>query len=422
MKKIILSISLLATSVFAQEGGLKMSFNFENANVLPVGIRNVRYMNAHVEAITKYDGNGVQVPVGNALNKEVTWQKVIDGKKDPYEQAILAGTLKAYGVDPSGVIGSTTGMVNISVEAKVPVIAYGVTKKWTMALAVPYITSTMSIDEGFMSAKSLENFAVNQVQGKRLSQHKAYKLRTDTLGAISKKLSDNGYKTLNESLGTKSHIGDIKLVNKYQYLKKDKIVSALRFEIGIPTGKTLDVNKAVDFATGDGQWDIGLGNAIQINLTEKLSLTGFASYTKQLEKTDARRVPIESDSKISDVTDIDHDTKIKFGDQYKLQAQMNYKFYKGGVLNFITGLTYAKKYEDKVTGDKFEAHRYKWLTQDTEQVMKSLQAGFGVSTIPLFKAKKFKAPLQANLFYTSVYDGKNVVKDNVYTFEMALFF
>ena len=54
--------------------------------------------------------------------------------------------------------------------------------------------------------------------------------------------------------------------------------------------------------------------------------------------------------------------------------------------------------------------------------MRSYQAGLGFSTIPLFKQGKFKAPLQANLFYTSVNEGKNVIKDDIVTFEIALFF
>jgi hypothetical protein len=289
-----------------------------------------------------------------------------------------------------------------------------------MAIAVPTITSNISINEGFMSQGYLDNFTQNVVQGKRLSQHKAFKLRQETLGAISKKLKDNGYKDLYAGTGERTHIGDIRFVNKYQYLKNAKAVSALRFEIGVPTGKTLDVDKAVDFASGDGQWDIGIGNAIRLNITEQFSVTGFASFTKQLDKTAARRIPTEEDSKVS--ADKDYNTRINFGDQYKLQGQVQYKFYQGGVINTIAGVTYMKKFADEVSGDQFEGYRYDWLEKDTEQVMQAAQAGIGINTIPLFKAKKFAVPLQANLFYTSIYDGKNVIKDDVYTFELAMFF
>ena len=88
----------------------------------------------------------------------------------------------------------------------------------------------------------------------------------------------------------------------------------------------------------------------------------------------------------------------------------------------INGLSYQHKGKDKYSGNKYSSARYDYLEVDTEQIMHSYIAGFGFSTIPLFKQKKFKVPLQANLYYTSVYQGKNVLKDDIVTFEMALFF
>ena len=69
MKK-LLTLTLLASSIaFAQEGAIKMPFNFENSKVLPKGIRNVMLLSAQMDIRDKYNGQGAVVGVANAMNK-----------------------------------------------------------------------------------------------------------------------------------------------------------------------------------------------------------------------------------------------------------------------------------------------------------------------------------------------------------------
>lgn len=409
---------LLTSFAFAQEGQLKIPFNFENASVLPSGIRNLRYMNAKLDAIDKFDGSGNIVPIGNALNKAITWGDSINGKKDIYERALLRGTLSNYGIDESEYIGNTTGVVNVAVTAQVPVIAYGVNEKLTMAIALPFVTDDISVDSGFVADENLNNFATNIVQRQRNSQHKAYKVKFDTLNAIENKLRDNGYKTLSSSEGRRSRLGDVIIVSKYQYVKSDNLLSALRFEVTAPTGEKTDVDKAVDVGTGDGQWDVGLGVASQYDISGAFSLSGFAGFTIQLPTEGEKRIPVEADSKITE--DKDERTEIDLGDMLKIEAALTYNFLNG--FSLVNGLGHQYKQADSYEGSKFSKNRYEWLAQDTEQKMTTYQAGLSYSTIPLFRQKKFKVPLQASVFYTSVLEGKNIVKDDVVTLEMALFF
>lgn len=409
---------LISGVVSAQEGQLKIPFNFENASVLPNGIRNVRYMNARLDAVNKFDGQGSIVPIGNALNKSITWADSINGKKDFYERALLRGTLKNYGINENEFIGNTTGVVNVAVTAQVPIVAYGVNEKLTMALAFPYVTDDISVDSGFEATENLSRFAIDIVQRQRNSQHKAYKVKSDTLNAIENKLRDNGYKSLTSSAGRRSRLGDIKLVSKYQYHKSENLLSALRLEVTAPTGEKTDVDKAVDVGTGDGQWDVGLGVASQYEVNGAFSLSGFAGFTLQLPTTAAKRIPSESDSKITE--DKDLETRVDLGDMFKIETALTYKFLNG--FSFVNGVGYQYKTADSFTGEKFENQRYNWLSKGTEQKMATYQAGLSFSTIPLFRQKKFKVPLQTSLFYTSVLEGQNIVKDDVMTFEMALFF
>jgi len=125
MNKIINSILVASVLVpvsgkFAQEGGLKMLMTFESASVLPVGIRNVRYFNAKIDAINKFNNVGAVVPMGSALNNTITWNTSLECKKDIYERATLEGLLDEKGIDKDQVIGNMTGMVNVAIVANVP--------------------------------------------------------------------------------------------------------------------------------------------------------------------------------------------------------------------------------------------------------------------------------------------------------------
>lgn len=419
MKKFMLLMAVSST-VFANEGNLRMPLVFESAAVLPPKIRNIRFMNARIDGINKFDNGGNVVAVGNSLNKTITFADSIKGKDNIYDRASLRGILKDSNIDPDSNIGDTTGMVNIAVNARVPVVAYGLNKKTTVAVAIPYVVSNISVATGYVADqdKNLENMVQNVLQDKRRTQHKSFKVQADTLNAIRKKLADNNYKQLSESEGEQSRLGDIRLVVKHQLDKQDNSATALKLELVAPTGQTLDPDKAVDMASGDGQWDIGVGMVSEYRLNSNVSFAGYAGYLFQLEKTAEKRIPTESDSKIT--PDSDNNTLVDLGDQINLQASVRLDFWNG--FTFLNGYSYQHKGEDRYSGNLYASSRYDYLERDTEQTMHAYISGLGFSTIPLFKQKKFKVPLQANLFYTSVFEGRNILKDDIVTFEMAIFF
>lgn len=411
---LLIAVSLTAN---AQEGGLLAPVSLESAKVLPKGIRNVQFLDSRIDAVKKYNNNGNTVPLGDALNKKVTWGKSIEGKKDLYERAKLRGLLKDNNIDENEQIGETTGVVNAAVEARVPVIAYGVTSKLTMALVVPYVTTDIQIDTGFKAKNNLSKFSQKILQEKLNSEHKANKVRNDTLTAIDIKLRDNNYKKLSESEGRRTRLGDIRLISKYLLNDTESYKGGLKVELTAPTGEPTDPDKAVDIPSGDGQWDIGLGYTAEYTLNKSFSLLGFAGYTVQLETETEKRIPEESDSKVTpDKEKLTQD----LGDRWMTQAGVTYSFLQGA--SVTTALTYQKKERDQYKGKEYEAHRYNWLESDTNQEMYSSTVALGYSTIELFRQKRFPAPVQAGLIYTNVFEGKNVVKDEVVAMQLSLFF
>jgi hypothetical protein len=108
------------------------------------------------------------------------------------------------------------------------------------------------------------------------------------------------------------------------------------------------------------------------------------------------------------------------GDVINLQVGNKYSFLKG--FSFSSALTLQYKDKDTYSGNKFQSTRYNWLETDTAQTMESVHLAFGYSTLPLFREKKFPAPIEANLSFNQVVGGMNAIQDYLVAFELAAYF
>lgn len=405
---------MTAIPSWAQEGSLLIPMDFESAKVLPRGIRNFRLRGAQFQATDSYNGSGQVVPTGNALNKGVTWNKIIDGKSSDLEKGLLKGYLQSKNVDLNQEVGQTTGVVGVDFQTTVPIFAYGVTEKMTIAMAVPVVRHSLQVDSGFVSNDNLKN--VGNILNGDGSQNKAYELRYKTAQAIQEKLKDYNYDALQDDSQTR--LGDIRLVGKNLLLRQGRVDMALKTMVTVPTGTPTRVNRAVDIGSGDGQWDVGMGVISDVQVTKNNLLTGYVAGIAQLPTHRERRIPKEHDSKLS--PDVDGDTKMDLGDMLQLQLGNKYSFLKG--FSFSSAMSVQYKGRDKYSGDKYDGYRYNWLSKDTSQSMQTMQLALGYSTIELFREGKFAAPLETNLTFNRVIAGQNVIADYLVCFELAAYF
>jgi hypothetical protein len=411
---IFILLSALGPTAFAQEGNLLIPMDFENAKVLPKGIRNFRLRGAQFQATEKHDGTGAIVPVGNALNKGVTWNKVISGKDTDTERGILKGYLESKNVNLNEELGQTTGVVGIDFQTTIPIFAWGITDKMTLAVAVPVVRTSLSVDSGFVANDNLKNAGNSLIQDG--SQNKAYELQYKTANAISEKLKKYNYDALESSEETR--IGDIRIVGKNLVHQKGRFDVAIKSMLTVPTGEPTKVNRAVDIGSGDGQWDVGLGVATDWNYTESNVFSAYVAGIAQLPNSMSRRIPEENDSKLS--PDVDNNTKMDLGDVVNFQIGNKYSFLKG--MSLTTAYTLQYKGRDKYSGSKFGSQRYNWLEKDTAQSMETVHVALGYSTIQLFREKKFPAPIEANVGLNRVVGGRNAINDYLVSFELAAYF
>lgn len=412
------TITLFLLPVMVSAGNLIIPLYFDSAKVLPKGVRNLRYNYLMVGANDKFDSTGAVVGVGDAMNMDISYQQFVDGQNTALECGVLEGYLKRQGRDMSMAAGKTTGQVNVDVDAQVPILAWGITPSWTLAAVLPIVTVRTHVDVGFVAYPDLQTLANKLVhEGKAF---KATDVQKKTVSAIPNKGKKYGYDPLPPSLSHRKEtsLGDVRVVNKIQLLKRTNYILTLQNEWMLPTGKRADLNRIVDVPTGDGQFDFGLGLIGEYTVNGRASLWTRLGYTWQIPDKVAKRVPESALSSLS--PDVDGQVSRDLGDSLYLSLGGSFDFYQG--IKLKTQYSFQHKQRDRYRGSQFPSFRYGFLGKDSEQSLHVLQVGLNYSTISLFQEKKFPIPLDFNLISGMPFAGRNVTKDSSVVAEVAIFF
>ena len=369
-------------------------------------------------AENKMGPDGTSRVLADPFFKSVKFSDVINGKTNGAEQGQVEQLMLAANLNEDTTLALTSGQVNIKATASVPVLAFGLTKKVTVAVAVPVLHSSTNMTTGGSHVNPQAHAAVKQqlavFKGVALSDAEFDEKMSDP---VCSKLIDYGYKSCEGHNENKTHLGDIKFVGKVMALENASNRLTIQGDITAPTGKDHDVNEVVDVASGDDQWDIGLGVNHDLLLTDRLTISTGASYTRQLSDKNPERVPFLSTSKVTPYVDLN--TERDLGDIAMATVAASYH-YEGWSIG--TGYTMQYKGEDTYDGSAYPKEWYDNLEKDTRQNMHTVQLTAGYDTITLFKKKKFAAPLKFSINHTRVISGKNVVDDPATTLDFALFF
>ena len=414
-KLILATLSLgIATPILA--GGLMAPFSLPSAKVLPKGVRNITYKGIYLQGNNKFSNSGQKVALGDSFNSDLTFQDLVENESTESAQASAAALIQSLGYDLNQGIGGSTGKLNVAVNTHTPIIAYGISKKLTGAIAIPIISSKTSVDVGSVSNNTFQGAIDKATLSGYGNISKAAEIQKKYANATNNKISDYGYKPLeNES---KTELGDVKLVAKYQLVNKPLYRLSLDGTTTLPTGREKDVNKVVDVASGDGQSDIGLGLSGDFHLSSKFTLSAAASYTAQLKDSEELRIPIKEDSQLS--PDIDPNVRRNLGDIIATHAGGSVSIFEA--LSFGTAYSYQRKSADSYEGTLYSSERYGWLSKNSKQEMHSILASISYDTISAYRKKKFAIPMEATLNYSHVLQGKNVISDPVTTFDLKIYF
>lgn len=406
---------LVALSPQVYSANVTAPFELENTMVLPVNVRNprVRAINFGIE--DRFGPNGELEPLGKKLNKAVLWSDVLEALATSEERASAEGILEKYGLTETPGPGETLGTVNLRAMVTVPSLAWGITDRFLLALAVPVYNLDLSVAKGFRANDAGNQFisGIEESSSPAKAEESANRLNA----AIDQKLSRLGYNSLESK--TIQGVGDIRLVGKILAYQEGPHAIALRPSITLPTGTVASEDSALELGTGDGQTDLSMRAIYDFEALHWLRFNAFTDYTFQTPQTLTRRIPkSKSDSLSADKENVYR----KLGDLWVSNVSVNFGRLSRG-FSLGAGYTYQQQQESQIIGAQFSRDRYDALQElNPFQDMHSLTFTLGFSTIDWYKAKDFVLPLQTFLTYTQPLSGTNVGTGGLISAELVMFF
>ncbi len=399
-----LGVALLAPNALA----------FENAKVLPQGVRNVDMRSVTTDVEEKTDDSGSRQPLSKPLAQDLTFGKIAKGE-DELKANQLRAFLLSNGFKEDDVVGSFTADLKGHISVFAPIMSYGVTDDFTLAIAVPYYKAQTSIQVGFKPNATAQAF-LNSLAATQNNQTASARDAGDKLNKavarLNTKLADNGYRDLEDWQG--QGLGDITLAGKMRVYQAKRLEVASTNGLVLPTGKTDDPNVLNDLAFGDGQTDLFSQLSLDQPLNFGFRLNEFGKYTVQLPgKKTVREVTPDESIEVDETN-----TNFKLGD--KVDAGTALTFEPAIGLMAGVGYSYFHKFGDTYREVAFDTKHM--LEAHSEQTAQNAEAMLGFSTVQAYQAGTFAAPMDLKLSYTRQYQSRNMPVTDLGQLDFNLYF
>jgi hypothetical protein len=415
MKAFVVSSFLaLVLSTPAHAVDLSSPFGLETTKVLPKGIGNPRFIDITTGVDTKFNGLGLSEPLGAPLFKVVTWDQVMQTQVDDAKRATIQGVIQANGLQGLSP-GNTTGSVSTFANVKVPALAYGITDRFTLAVAVPIVNVDVNASTGF-NANGVGVAFVNAAadNSPALGAEASQKLND----SVNQKLVWAGMNPIHSF--TVSGVGDLQVVGKY-LLGDDQVNSyAVKETFIVPTGIQPNPDNALDVPTGDGRFGLATQFIYNRALAYGLTLSAQGSYTAYMPHNPTMRLPSSGDDPISqDKEELHENFRSLLGTSIGLEEKVEQ-------YGLLFGTGYSLQYLSKVSynpGVMATGDRLVWLENEyPSETLHSLLVSAGFSTVDWYKAKKFVYPFEVKLAFAHPFAGRNATTNDLLAAELVLFF
>jgi hypothetical protein len=368
-------------------------------DVLPKGVRNFTYRFVATDTIKgSYNSGGDFKGYNVNANINADSIKGINGAVDVY-----LGTLSAEDYANFS-FGTFQGEATSKLTAQGFGGGYGITDKLTFYGFIPYYTAQVDLD--IKRTSKGRNNVGTAIQLENLP---------DVDVRLIQSLFVNYYQYRPLGKWKASDFGDTEAGFMYQIKKWRNAGALIAGGIVAPTGRVDDPDILQDISFGDGQWDAFYEFGGGINLNEDWSFDQWNRFVYQFPYETQVRLP---ESSTFPVTSNKGTAKIKLGNKFQSNFQLNYRWSD----EWMSSLIYGAEYIEKTKYETSSANANTILADDTEKMSHIGRMNLSYSTLNLFKKKKFFMPISFNLALQTVFAGKNTPKYERADFEVRFFF
>ena len=394
-----------------------VAVGFENTKVMPKGVRNVDVREVSTYITQKADAAGRLVGIGQPLEQDLTFQKVINNEKSIVKKKELQAFMLTE--SPEITVGDTLGTYTADLEANVnvtaPIIAYGYTAKTTLAVAIPVYAASTATKIGFHPNNAVSSRFFKLLNDPNVNQpasaiEAADKLN-DARGQLQQKLSDNGYAQLGTWQNT--GLGDITLAAKNRFFSREHLAAAATGGIVLPTGQTADPDNLTSLPFGNGTTDYFAGVIVDEPIVGDIFFNQYVKYTYQSANRKTIRMQTEDEQIEVEKKSVDFKLGDKVDTGFSIQYEPQY-----GLLCGL-GFDYQRKFADRYDAP-IEVRRY--VEKETDQMIEYGSVMLGYSTVPAFTRGEFKVPASVSMEYRKPLRGRWAPMADMTQVDINLFF
>lgn len=390
------------------------AFGFESTKVLPKGVRNLDIRSVYTQTSVKTDPEGNEISLANDLYKPLKFKNVLQGEEG-LKRTQLKAFMLARGFEDEDTVGEFRASLNAQINVLAPILAWGLTESTTLAVAVPYYSTSTDINVGFRTNEGGEElikaFTEPSVNYYYAAVEAAQKFQ-NAVGRLNERLEANSYEEL--SAWNQTGWGDTTIALKNLALKEPRFRIASTAGFVAPTGRKDNPSILTDLPFGDAQWDVFGQLTFDQYITGNIFINEYAKYTYQA----ADRKSVRWKTGEETVMAVPHDTTFKLGD--KIDAGLSVQFEQDSGIVGGLGAVYYRKYSDRWEVNDPEVKRE--LQRDTAQDAVYWEAKLGYSTVAAYQRKEFALPLSVSAEYKKQYQSRNHPITDFAQFDLNLFF
>jgi hypothetical protein len=292
-----------------------------------------------------------------------------------------------------------------------PVIARGITTKWTLGVGLPVINYRNSISFSVQNS-NLDYYKSLASTFSDPSMTAA--LNTDLVRATLDTIASKGYKPLESR--NETYLGDVQLASLYRFWESNNASALYSATFNLPTGPQYDPD---DMAALNVFGRSGVENRVTLSylMGAHWELAPYLSYMAYFPDQVTMRVPLDENDVIPDQNSKEN-VRRQIGGTAMIGGNVNYTINDQWSLG--TGYSYEQKALDSYQGN--QGRRYDLLSSGTEDSAHRIYAQINFSTVKSYFRKLSLLPGVITFNYMDTIAGTNVERRTLEELVFMMFF
>lgn len=398
----------------------------QGADLLPQGIGAVQFgYRGFMPQTHTYNAQGKRELLGEPLSNQFNGKNLLEGKggADLKRLAQELQKFDSFSQSPDSMInkldlGKMEGDVRASVSAKFFGAAYGLTRRINLFFAAPYVEARVDTELSFSGVNNAQQIK-NELGAVAFDELKVGLDRASAINTaqIKQSIESFGYAPLEHweykgfgDMMLGSQFGGQMVMNRtmnYHY--------ALQTTLHLPTGYTDDPDILTDVAIGKGYYGFENKFTPRVEMFNRMSLGGWASYRYNLPASVDRRVP-EGEEALVDISR-KYNVDLMPGGDYSLGFDSRFRYH-SAVAAYRLGYKAHQRdvYDGPVEGN------YDMLGNGSDMRQTYHEMSVGLDTAKAFQQKKFPVPVIINVMAHLPISAYNSQDERYYEMSFTTFF